>query len=143
MSIILKILQKSDPSYHNYQPLIEHALPVLFTVDKNTDTFIGFVNVYQPARGHIAFTLTKTNPEAVQQLIQTNSKLNSLFPNGIHYDYNNGTLTKTRLNQSTLNNYTPHKDVRFIDFPNKINLERKNHATSTRRHQTHHQRSHS
>lgn len=120
MSIILKILQKSDPSYHNYQPLIEHYLPVFFTVDKDTDTFIGFVNVYQPTRGHITFTLAKTSPKAIHQLIQTNGKLNPLFLNGVHYNYNKGTLTKTRLNQSTLNNYTPHKDVRFIDFPNKL-----------------------
>ena len=53
-------------------------------------------------------------------IIQTNGKLNPLFLNGVHYNYNKGTLTKTRLNQSTLNNYTPHKDVRFIDFPNKL-----------------------
>lgn len=120
MSIILKILQKSDPSYHNYQPLIEHSLPVLFTVDKDTDTFIGFVNVYQPTRGQIAFTLTKTSPEAVHQLIQTNGKLNPLFPNGVHYNYNKGSLTKTILNNTTLDNYTPHKDVRFNDFPNQL-----------------------
>lgn len=120
MSIVLKILQKSDPTYHNYQPLIEHALPVLFTVNKDTETFIGFVNVYQPTRGHIAFTLTKTGPEAVQKMIQTNSKLNPLFPNGVHYDYNKRTLTKTKLNQSTLDDYTPHKDVRFNDFPNTL-----------------------
>lgn len=120
MSIILKILQKSNPSYHNYQPLIEHALPVLFTINKNNDTFIGFVNVYQPTRGHITFTLTKTSPEAVQKMIQTNGKLNPLFPNGVHYDYNKGTLTQTRLNKTTINDYTPHKDVHFNDFPNKL-----------------------
>lgn len=120
MSIILKILQKSDPSYHNYQPLIEHTIPVLFTIDKNNNTFIGFVNIYQPTRGHITFTLAKTNPEAVQKVIQTNSKLKNLFPNGVHYHYNKGTLTKTTLNETTLNNYTPHKNVRFNDFPNKL-----------------------
>lgn len=120
MSIILKILQKNDPAYHNYQPIIEHALPVLFTVNKDTETFIGFVNVYQPTRGHIAFTLTKTSSEAVQQFIQTNGKLNPLFPNGVHYNYNKETLTKTILDQSTLNRHTPHKDVHFNDFPNTL-----------------------
>ena len=120
MSIILKILQKSNPAYHNYQPLIEHALLVLFTVDKDNDTFIGFVNVYQPTRGHIAITLAKTSPEAVQKMIQTNGKLNPLFPNGVHYDYNKGSLTKTILNQTTLDNYTPHEDVHFNDFPNSL-----------------------
>lgn len=120
MSIILKILQKSNPAYQNYQPIIEHSLPVLFTVDKNTNTFVGFVNSYQPTRGHIAFTLTKTSPEAVQKIIQTNGKLNSLFPNGAHYNYNKGTLTKTTLNETTLDNYTPHKDIHFNDFPNQL-----------------------
>lgn len=120
MPIILKVLQKSDPSYHNYQPLIEHALPVLFTVNKDNNTFIGFVNVYQPNRGHIAFTLTKTNPKTIQTLIQSNDKLNPLFPNGVHYDYNKRTLTKTKLNRSTIDNYTPHKDVCFNDFPNEL-----------------------
>ena len=32
MSIIPKILQKINPSYQNYQPLIEHDIPVLFTI---------------------------------------------------------------------------------------------------------------
>ena len=46
MSIIPKILQKIDSFYQNYRPLIEHNLPVVFTIDKGADTFIGFVNVY-------------------------------------------------------------------------------------------------
>ena len=119
MAIIPKILQKINPSYQNYQPLIEHDIPVLFTINKDTETFIGFVNVYQPTRGHIALTLTKTSPEAVHQLIQTNGKLNPLFPNGVHYDYNKGIITETPLDDTLRDHYTPHKDVRFNDFLNK------------------------
>lgn len=31
VTIIPKILQKIDPAYRNYQPLIEHAIPIVFT----------------------------------------------------------------------------------------------------------------
>ena len=31
MTIIPKVLQKIDPAYRNYQPLIEHTIPILFT----------------------------------------------------------------------------------------------------------------
>ena len=120
MSIIPKILQKINPSYQNYQPLIEHTIPILFTIDKGANTFIGFVNVYRPERGQIAVTLSKTTKEAIQNLNQTNRKLNPLFLNGVHYNYNKGIITETPLNDTTRDNYTPHKDVRFNDFPNKI-----------------------
>lgn len=120
MSLILKILQKSDPAYQNYQPLIEHALPVLFTIDKGKDTFIGFVNIYRPTHGQVAVTLSKTSKDAIQKLIQTNEKLNPLFLNGIHYHYDKGVITKTPLNNTIRNNYVPHKDIRFNDFPNRI-----------------------
>lgn len=120
MSIILKILQKSDPSYQNYQPLIEHASPVLFTVDKDNNTFIGFVNVYRPTRGQIAVTLSETTSNAVQNLIQTNGKLNNLFPNGVHYSYDKRKLSKTVLTETTLDSHVPHKSVRFNDFPNRL-----------------------
>lgn len=120
MTIIPKILQKIDSSYQNYQPLIEHALPVVFTIDKGPDTFIGFVNVYRPGRGQIAITLSKTTKKAIQKFIQTNGKLNPLFLNGIHYNYNKGVITETPLNDTTRDIYTPHKDVCFNDFPNKI-----------------------
>lgn len=120
MSLIPKILQKISPSYQNYRSLIEHDLPVVFTVDKSTDTFIGFVNAYRPGRRQIAFTLTKTTKEAVQKLIQTNGKLNPLFLNGVHYHYDKGLITKTPLDDTTRGNYAPHKDVRFNDFPNTI-----------------------
>lgn len=120
MIIIPKILQKIDPAYRNYQPLIEHAIPVLFTIDKGADTFIGFVNVYRPGRGQIAVTLSKTTKEAIQNLNQTNGKLNPLFLNGVHYNYNKGIITETPLDNTLRDNYTPRKDVRFNDFPNKI-----------------------
>ena len=120
MSIIPKILQKIDSSYQNYQPLIEHDLPVVFTIDKGADTFIGFVNVYRPGRGQIAITLSKTTKEAIQNLNQTNEKLNPLFLNGVHYNYNQGMIPETPLDDTLRDNYTPHKDVRFNDFPNKI-----------------------
>lgn len=120
MSLILKILQKADPAYHNYRPLIEHDLPVVFTIDKENSTFIGFVNVYRPTRGQIAVTLSKTTDKAVQNLIQTNGKLNNLFPNGVHYSYDKKKLSKAVLNQATLDNYTPHESVRFNDFPNRL-----------------------
>lgn len=120
MTIIPKILQKIDSSYQNYQPLIEHDLPVVFTIDKGADTFIGFVNVYRPGRGQIAITLSKTTKEAIQNLNQTNEKLNPLFLNGVHYNYNKGIITETPLDDTLRDNYTPHKDVRFNDFPNKI-----------------------
>ena len=121
MSLILKILQKADPAYHNYRPLIEHSSPVLFTIDKENSTFIGFVNIYKPTRGQIAVTLSKTTDNAVQNLIQTNGKLNSLFSDGVHYSYDKRKLSQTILNQATLDNYAPHKDVRFNDFPNRLN----------------------
>ena len=120
MSIIPKILQKIDSSYQNYRPLIEHDLPVVFTIDKGADTFIGFVNVYRPGRGQIAITLSKTTKETIQNLNQTNGKLNPLFLNGVHYNYNKGIITETPLDDTLRDNYTPHKDVRFNDFPNKI-----------------------
>lgn len=120
MAIIPKILQKINPSYQNYQPLIEHNIPVLFTIDKGADTFIGFVNVYRPGRGQLAITLSKTTKNAIQKLIQANEKINPLFLNGIHYHYDKGVITETPLNDTTRDNYTPHKDVRFNDFPNKI-----------------------
>lgn len=120
MSIIPKILQKINPSYQNYQPLIEHDIPVLFTIDKGADTFIGFVNVYRPAKGQLAITLSKTSKNTIQNLIQTNGKLNPLFLNSVHYSYNKGIITKTPLDDTLQDNYTPHKDVRFNDFPNKI-----------------------
>ena len=120
MSIIPKILQKIDSSYQNYHPLIEHDLPVVFTIDKGADTFIGFVNVYRPGRGQIAITLSKTTKETIQNLNQTNGKLNPLFLNGVHYNYNKGIITETPLDNTLRDNYTPHKDVRFNDFPNKI-----------------------
>lgn len=119
MSLIPKILQKIDPSYQNYQPLIEHTLPVIFTVDKDTETFIGFVNIYRPTKGQLAVTLSKTSKETIQNLIQTNGKLNPLFPNGVHYHYDKGIITETPLDDTTRDIYTPHKDVRFNDFPNK------------------------
>lgn len=99
MAIIPKILQKINPSYRNYQLLIEHTIPILFTIDKNTDTFIGFVNVYRPGRGQIAITLSKTTKEAIQNLNQTNRKLNPLFLNGVHYNYNKGIITETPRNE--------------------------------------------
>lgn len=120
MSIIPKILQKINPSYQNYQPLIEHDIPVLFTINKDTDTFIGFVNVYQPGREQLAITLSKTTKDTIQNLVQTNGKLNPLFLNSVHYSYNKGIITKTPLDDTLQDNYTPHKDVRFNDFPNKI-----------------------
>ena len=120
MAIIPKILQKINPSYQNYQPLIEHDIPVLFTINKDTDTFIGFVNVYQPGRGQLAITLSKTTKDTIQNLVQTNGKLNPLFLNGVHYHYNKGVITKTPLNNTTRDNYTPHKNVYFNDFPNKL-----------------------
>lgn len=120
VTIIPKILQKIDSSYQNYQPLIEHTIPILFTIDKNTDTFIGFVNVYRPGRGQIAITLSKTTKEAIQNLNQTNRKLNPLFLNSVHYNYNKGIITETPLDDTLQDNYTPHKDVYFNDFPNKI-----------------------
>lgn len=120
MSIIPKILQKINPSYQNYQPLIEHAIPIVFTIDKGKDTFIGFVNIYRPTHGQLAVTLSKTTNEAIQKLIQKNEKINPLFLNGVHYHYNKGVITKTSLNNTTRDNYTPHKDVYFNDFPNKI-----------------------
>lgn len=120
MAIIPKILQKINPSYQNYQPLIEHTIPILFTINKGADTFIGFVNVYQPGRGQIAVTLSKTTKEAIQNLNQTNRKLNPLFLNGVHYNYNKGIITETPLDNTLRDNYTPRKDVRFNDFPNKI-----------------------
>lgn len=119
MSLILKILQKSDPAYHNYQPLIEHTIPVLFTINKNADTFIGFVNVYRPTKGQVAITLSKTTNNAIKNLIQTNGKLNPLFPDGVHYHYDKGLVTEIPLTDTTKDNYTPHKDVRFNDFSNK------------------------
>ena len=119
MAIILKILQKNDPAYQNYRPLIEHTIPVVFTVDKDTDTFIGFVNVYRPTKGQLAVTLSKTSKDAIQKLIQANEKLNPLFLNNIHYHYDKGIITETPLDDTLRNNYTPHKDVRFNDFPNK------------------------
>lgn len=120
MAVIPKILQKINPSYQNYQPLIEHNIPVLFTIDKNADTFIGFVNVYRPGRGQLAITLSKTTNDAIQKLIQKNEKINPLFLNGVHYHYNKGVITKTPLNNTTRDIYAPHKDVRFNDFPNTI-----------------------
>lgn len=120
MAVIPKILQKINPSYQNYQPLIEHNIPVLFTIDKNADTFIGFVNVYRPGRGQLAITLSKTTNDAIQKLIQKNEKINPLFLNGVHYHYNKGVITKTPLNNTTRDNYTPHKNVYFNDFPNKL-----------------------
>ena len=120
MSLILKVLQKSNPAYQNYQPLIEHTIPVVFTVDKNTDTFIGFVNVYRPTKGQVVITLSKTTDNTVQNLIQTNGKLNPLFLDGIHYHYDKGAITKSTFNNTTRNSYAPHKNVRFNDFPNKI-----------------------
>lgn len=120
MTIIPKILQKIDSSYQNYQPLIEHTISILFTIDKNTDTFISFVNVYRPGRGQIAVTLSKTTKEAIQNLNQTNRKLNPLFLNSVHYNYNKGIITETPLDDTLQDNYTPHKDVYFNDFPNKI-----------------------
>lgn len=122
MAIIPKILQKINPSYQNYQPLIEHDIPVLFTINKDTDTFIDFVNVYRPGRGQLAITLSKTTKDTIQNLVQTNGKLNPLFLNSVHYSYNKGVITKTPLNNITRDNYTPHKDIRFNDFPNKITL---------------------
>lgn len=119
MSLILKILQKIDPAYQNYQPLIEHAIPVLFTINKDADTLIGFVNVYRPTKGQIAITLSKTTTDTIQKLIQTNGKLNPLFPNGVHYHYDKGIITKIPLDDTTKDNYIPHKNVRFDDFPNK------------------------
>lgn len=119
MPLIPKILQKINPTYQNYRPLIEHDLPVVFTVNKDTETFIGFVNIYRPGRGQIAVTLSKTTNSAVQKLIQTNGKLNPLFLNGIHYSYDKGIVTKTPLTNATRDNYIPHKDVHFDDFPNK------------------------
>ena len=120
MAIIPKILQKINPSYQNYQPLIEHDIPVLFTINKDTDTFIGFVNVYRPGRGQITVTLSKTTKKAIQNLNQTNGKLNPLFLNGVHYNYNKGIITETPLDNTLRDNYTPRKDVHFNDFPNKI-----------------------
>lgn len=120
MAIIPKILQKIDPAYQNYQPLIEHDSPVLFTINKDTNTFIGFVNVYRPGRGQLTITLSKTTKEAIQNLVQTNGKLNPLFLNSVHYSYNKGIITETPLDSTLRDNYTPHKDVRFNDFPNKI-----------------------
>lgn len=120
MSLILKVLQKIDPAYQNYRPLIEHTIPVLFTIDKNADIFIGFVNVYRPTKGQVAITLSKTTNNTIQKLIQTNGKLNPLFQDGVHYHYNKGTVTKTPLDDTTRDNYTPHKTVHFNDFPNKI-----------------------
>lgn len=122
MSIIPKILQKIDSSYQNYQLLIEHDIPVLFTINKDTDTFIGFVNVYRPGRGQLAITLSKTTKKAIQNLNQTNEKLNPLFLNSVHYNYNKGIITETPLDDTLRDNYTPHKDVRFNDVPNKITL---------------------
>ena len=99
MAIIPKILQKINPSYRNYQLLIEHDLPVVFTINKGADTFIVFVNVYRPERGQIAVTLSKTTKEAIQNLNQTNRKLNPLFLNGVHYNYNKGIITETPRNE--------------------------------------------
>lgn len=120
MAIIPKILQKIDSSYQNHQPLIEHDIPVVFTVDKGTDTFIGFVNIYRPPKGQIAVTLSKTSKKTIQNLIQTNGKINPLFLNSVHYHYDKGIITKTQLTNTTRDNYVPHKDIRFDDFPNKI-----------------------
>lgn len=120
MTIIPKILQKIDSSYQNYRPLIEHDLPVIFTIDKGANTFIGFVNVYRPGHGQIAVTLSKTTKDTIQNLVQTNGKLNPLFLNSVHYSYNKGVITKTPLNNTTRDNYTPHKNVYFNDFPNII-----------------------
>jgi len=120
VTIIPKILQKIDPSYQNYQPLIKHAIPIVFTIDKGKDTFIGFVNIYRPTHGQLAVTLSKTSKDTIQNLVQTNGKLNPLFLNGVHYNYNKGIITKTPLDDTLRDNYTPHKDVRFNDFPNKI-----------------------
>ena len=120
MSVILKTLQKIDPSYQNYRLIIEHALPVVFTIDKGDDTFIGFVNVYRPGRGQIAVTLSKTTNSAVQNLIRTNGKLSPLFETGTHYHYDKGIVTETPLDDTTRNIYAPHKAVRFNDFPNTI-----------------------
>lgn len=120
MTIIPKILQKIDPSYQNYHPLIEHAMPIVFTIDKGKNTFIGFVNIYRPTKGQLAITLSKTTKDTIQNLVQTNGKLNPLFLNSVHYSYNKGVITKTLLNNTTRDNYTPHKDIRFNDFPNKI-----------------------
>lgn len=120
MAIIPKILQKIDSSYQNYQPLIEHNIPVVFTIDKGTDTFIGFVNVYRPTKGQVAVTLSKTSKKTIQNIIQTNGKLNPLFLNGVHYSYDKGIITETPLDDTTRDNYVPHKDVRFNDFPNRI-----------------------
>lgn len=120
MTIIPKVLQKIDPAYRNYQPLIEHTIPILFTIDKNADTFIGFVNIYRPTKGQLAITLSKTTNDAIQNLIQTNEKINPLFLNGIHYHYNKGIITETLFDDTLRDNYTPHKDVYFNDFPNKL-----------------------
>ena len=120
MSVILKTLQKIDPSYQNYRLIIEHALPVVFTIDKGDDTFIGFVNVYRPRRGQIAVTLSKTTDSAVQNLIQTNGRLCPLFATGTHYHYDKGIVTETPLDDTTYDIYAPHKAVRFNDFPNTI-----------------------
>lgn len=120
MTIIPKVLQKIDPAYRNYQPLIEHDLPVVFTIDKGADTFIGFVNVYRPGRGQLTITLSKKTKDTIQNLVQTNRKISSLFINGTHYHYDKGVITKTPLDNTTRDIYTPHKDVRFNDFPNKI-----------------------
>lgn len=122
MAIIPKILQKINPSYQNYQPLIEHDIPVLFTINKGVDTFIGFVNVYRPTKRQLAITLSKTSKDAIQKLIQANGKLNSLFLNSVHYSYNKGVITKTPLDNTTRDSYAPHKAVRFNDFPNIITL---------------------
>lgn len=109
MAIIPKILQKINPSYRNYQLLIEHTIPILFTIDKNTDTFIGFVNVYRPGRGQLAITLSKTTKDTIQNLNQTNGKLNPLFLNSVHYNYNKGIITET-----------PHSEEIAMRIPLKL-----------------------
>lgn len=125
-SVVETILKrKVSSNIYNYIEIVNIANPLLFTIDIENNTKIGFINTYAPLEGIIEFILTDVDYKDVIDYIENDKCFIDLFKNSItRYQLVKGKFSTSEVKNSDKEQYLPHKELKFSTaYFNKFNSE--------------------
>lgn len=123
MKLMNKILKKINENFDNYFEIINFSFPVLFCVELEGKVQIGFVNVYQPAKGKISFILANSEYNQIINCIENDTNVIDLFKGDIYkYTYNKGEKNQNMINKSDIDQYLPSEELTVQGAFNYINI---------------------
>lgn len=123
MKLMNKILKKINENFDNYFEIINFSFPVLFCVELEGRTKIGFVNVYQPAKGKISFILANSEYNQIINCIENDTNVIDLFKGDIYkYIYDKGEKNQSMIDSNDINQFLPSEELTVQGAFNYIDI---------------------